>query len=145
MRATGAEVFTPYFLSLLAAQYLKHGNTNEGLSAIAEGLSASEARGQHQWTAELYRLKGELLLACSADASEEAETSFRRAIDIAAGQQAKSWELRAWTSLGRLLGRQGRVEEIRPMLLNAHAWFTEGFDTADLKAAQSMLDELSTG
>jgi class 3 adenylate cyclase/predicted ATPase len=145
MRATGAEVFTPYFLSLLAAQYLKHGNTNEGLSAIEEGLSASKTRGQHQWTAELYRLKGELLLARSADSAEEAEASFRRGIDTAAGQQAKSWELRAWTSLGRLLRRQGRGAEIRPMLLNAHGWFTEGFDTGDLKAAQSVLDELSTG
>lgn len=142
-RATGTEVFSPYFLSLLAAQYLKQGRTDEGLSAIADALSASEARGQHQWAAELYRLKGELLLVRSADAAEEAEASFRRAIDTAASQQAKSWELRAWTSLGRLLGRQGRGAEIRPMLLNAHAWFTEGFDTADLKAAQSVLDELS--
>jgi hypothetical protein len=87
----------------------------------------------------MYRLKGELLLARSVDAAEEAEVSFRKAIDTAARQQAKSWELRAWTSLGRLLGRQGRGAEGRAMLLNARAWFTEGFDTADLRAAQRVL------
>ena len=93
--------------------------------------------------AELHRLKGQLLLLQTQSNSEKAERWFRTAIDLARGQQAKSWELRAATSLSRLLGSQHRREEARTMLAEIYNWFTEGFDTADLKDAKALLDELS--
>jgi len=94
--------------------------------------------------AELHTLKGELLLASSGvENRTEAEYCFRRAIDIARRQQAKSWELRAVTSLSRLLQRQGKYEEARRMLAEIYGWFTERFDTADLKDAQASREELS--
>jgi predicted ATPase len=96
------------------------------------------------YEAETYRLKGELLLgSSSAENRTEAEGCFRRAIGIARRQQAKSWELRAATSLGPLLQKQGKEEEARQILSEIYAWFTEGFDTADLKEARALLGELS--
>jgi predicted ATPase len=108
------------------------------------------------WEAELHRFNGELLLAPSGSQEvvdeirgpaetdlSEAEACFRRAIDIARHQQAKSWELRATTSLVRLLARQGRRNEAGRMLSEIYGWFTEGFDTADLQDAKALLDELS--
>jgi predicted ATPase len=95
------------------------------------------------YEAELYRLKGELLLARATETGE-VEAWFRKAIEIARGQEAKSWELRATTSLARLLSRQGHRDEARVMLAEIYGWFTEGFNTADLKDAKSLLDELSS-
>ena len=92
--------------------------------------------------AELYRLKGELLLLQNAGANE-AESCVREAIEVARHQQAKSWELRATMSLARLLKSQGRRGEARTMLGEIYGWFTEGFDTADLKDAKALIDELS--
>ena len=92
---------------------------------------------------DLYRLKGELLLMQNDSNVEEAENSFRRAIEIARRQQAKSWELRATMSLARLLNTQGRRDEARAMLAEIYGWFTEGYDTADLKDAKALLDELN--
>ncbi|HWM79928.1 MAG TPA: hypothetical protein VNS56_20280, partial [Methylomirabilota bacterium] len=92
---------------------------------------------------ELYRLKGELLLAGNADAQSGATLAFRRAIEIARSQGARSWELRAATSLSRLLRRQGKRDEACQTLAGILGWFTEGFDTADLRAARTLLDELS--
>ena len=85
------------------------------------------------------------MLACSrAENRAEAESCFRRAIEIARRQQAKSWELRTVTSLSRLLQEQGKKDEARRMLAEIYGWFTEGFDTADLKDATALLEELST-
>jgi predicted ATPase len=95
------------------------------------------------WEPELYRLKGELLLQQSSDNQAEAETCFHHALDIARNQQAKSWELRAATSLARLWQQQGKREEARQVLAAVYDWFTEGFDTADLQDAKSLLDELA--
>ena len=93
--------------------------------------------------AELCRLKGELLLLQNASDATEAESCFREAIAIAQRQQAKSWELRATMSLARLLAKQGRRDEARAMLAEIYNWFTEGFDTPDLKDAKALLEELS--
>ena len=93
--------------------------------------------------AELHRLKGELSLLHDQPNPAEAEREFRSAIDIARGQQAKSWELRAATSLSRLLASQHRRDEARAMLAEIYSWFTEGFDAADLKEAKALLDELN--
>ena len=90
----------------------------------------------------MHRLKGELLLAQDASNAAQAEQSFRTAIEISRKQNAKSWELRATTSLARLLGQQGKRDEARAMLADIYNWFTEGFDTADLKDAKALLDEL---
>jgi predicted ATPase len=101
-----------------------------------------EKRGERHWEAELYRVKGELLL--ESRGSSEAETCFRRAIEIARRQSAKSLELRAVTSLSRrLLQKQGKKEEARQILAEIYGWFTEGFDTADLREAKALLEELS--
>ncbi len=92
---------------------------------------------------ELLRLRGELLLGQPVPAFGEAETSFRRAIEVARTLQEKSFELRAVMSLSRLWQKQGKTEEARQMLAEIYAWFTEGFDTADLKEAKALLEELS--
>ncbi len=98
---------------------------------------------ERRWDAELYRLKGELLLARAAEHGTEAETCFHQALDIARHQQAKSWELRATTSLARLWQSQGKRQDAYDLLAPVCGWFSEGFDTADLKDAKALLEELS--
>jgi class 3 adenylate cyclase/predicted ATPase len=143
-RAGGSELGWPWILALLAEASGKVGQAEEGLKALAEALAIAAKNVDVIYDAEIHRLKGELLLACSgADNRTEAESSFRRAIDIARRQQAKSWELRTATSLSRLLQKQGKKEEARQMLAEIYGWFTEGFDTADLKDAKALLEELS--
>jgi predicted ATPase len=93
--------------------------------------------------AELYRIKGELLLGQTVPDEEEAESCFQKAIEVARSQTAKSLELRAAMSLSRLWQRQGKMPEARQLLTDIYGWFTEGFDTADLKAAKALLEELT--
>ncbi len=133
----------------LAEGYGKAGQVEEGLAVIAHVLAGvSKVEGDYGET-ELYRLKGELLLRQAAQAGfnsplvDEAEACFHRAIKIARRQQAKSWELRAAISLGRLWQQRGRTEEARQLLAEIYGWFTEGFDTGDLKEAKALLDVLS--
>jgi predicted ATPase len=141
MPSRGRELGLPYFLAALAAACGKAGRTVEALALVAEALALVERHDERHWEAEIYRLKGELLLRSGR--SSEAETYFHRAIDIARHQSAKSLELRATTSLARLLDEQGRKDEARRMLGEIYGWFTEGFDTADLKDAKALLDTLS--
>jgi DNA-binding SARP family transcriptional activator/predicted ATPase len=128
-------------LGHLAHAQGKTGHPEEGLATLAEALAIVEETGERHWEAELYRLRGELLLvqgdACGAEAS------LHKAIEVARRQQAKSWELRAVVSLCRLRRSQGRVGEAHRMLTEIYNWFTEGFDTADLREARALLDELS--
>src|SRR5262249_31679439 len=126
----------------LGAACGKLGQTDDALALVAEALAAVERSGERDSEAEIYRVKGELLL--ESKRSSEAETCFRHAIDIARRQSAKSLELRAVTSLSRLLREQGKKDEARRMLAEIYGWFTEGFDTADLKDAKALLEELST-
>ncbi|TEU12039.1 MAG: hypothetical protein E3J21_22195, partial [Anaerolineales bacterium] len=128
-------------LCSLAEAQAKAGQPEEGLATLAEALALVEETNERYCEAELYRLKGELLLAQGDDA--EAEASFHKAIEVARRQQAKSWELRATVSLCRLWRKQGRVDEARPMLAEIYGWFTEGFDTPDLQEARALLEELS--
>lgn len=132
----------PWRLSLLADACLKAGRIEEGLSAVREALAEAEATATRYYEVEMYRLKGELLLAAGEPEKERAEASFRKAIATACTQQSKSFELRAATSLARLLARQGKREEARAQLAPIYGWFTEGFDTLDLKQAKALLDEL---
>ena len=161
LRASGAELWRSYGLSLLAEAYASAGRINEGMTALAEALAAVQNNTEHWWEAELYRLKGELLLRHQAERSgaeqtsprvahgivdanaAEAQNCFQRAIEIARKQSAKSLELRATASLSRLLDKQGRHDQARTMLAEIYGWFTEGFDTADLKDAKALLNELS--
>ena len=140
--ATGAKVFRPYGLTLLAEAYAKVGQREAGLIRLAEALAVVDDTGERRWEVELHRLKGELLLAHSAAHDAEAEACFRQALDTARRQQAKSWELRAAMSLSRLWQRQGKRTEAHELLASIYDWFTEGFDTADLQEAKALLEEL---
>ena len=147
--ALGAGACQTMRLGWQAAGYGRLGRVEEGLEVVAEALAASARTGECFFEAELYRLRGDLLLKRDAQAAEskvegEAEVSFRQALEIARRQQAKSWELRAATSLSRLLASQHRRDESHALLAEIYNWFTEGFDTADLKEAKALLDELAT-
>ena len=142
-RARGSEVALTYFLALLAESYGKLGRAEEGITVLAEAMDTAHKNGERFYQAELNRLKGEQLLAFSPGNQAEAESSFRKAIDIASHQSAKSLELRAVISLSRLWQKQGKKERAHKMLSEIYGWFTEGFDTRDLKEAKALLDELS--
>ena len=139
--STGAHLFVPYFHSLLARACLKTGQPHEGLRVIGEALERARATGERVWEAELVRLEGELRLAASPDNVAEALECFRRAIEIARGQAARSWELRAALSRARLLVVEGRRDEAHRTLAGIYDWFTEGFETPDLQDAKAFLEE----
>jgi predicted ATPase len=142
-KATGAENALPYFLTMLAEAYGKGGRSAEGLGVLAEASALVDKNGECWREAELHRLKGELLLALPTDRQAEAEACFQQALAVARRQQAKSWELRAATSLSRLWQRQGQRAAARELLAPVYGWFTEGFGTADLQGAKALLEELT--
>jgi predicted ATPase len=131
-------------LALLAEVLRAEGSQEEGLEALQEAVDLVETSGERFYEAEIHRLKGELLLAAPAKASTAAEACFHKAIEIARSQKAKSWELRAATSLARLWRDQGKPDDARALLAPVYDWFTEGFDTADLEEAKALLDELQS-
>jgi class 3 adenylate cyclase/predicted ATPase len=137
--ATGAVVPLPSVL--LADAYGKVGQPEQGLRVVAEAL-AEVHKGLRYYEAELYRLRGELLLGVSADNHPQAERSFQQALDIARRQQAKAFELRAAMSLSRLWQRQGKRAAAHQLLAPIYGWFTEGFETADLREAKALLEVL---
>src|SRR5262245_51532312 len=140
-RAAGAELGRPRDLALLAEAYGEAGQTEEGLTVLVEALAVVDKTGERYWEAELYRLKGKLLLALSAEKHTEAASCFHQALEIARQQQANSLELRAALSLSRLWQQQGKQGEARELLASIYGWFTEGFDTADLLEAKVLLEE----
>ena len=115
----------------------------EGLQALAEAHTLVEQQEERWWEAEIYRLRGVLLLKHPMTPQEEAEAWLRRALDVAHRQEAKSLELRAAMSLSRLWQQQGRRDEARELFAPIYTWFTEGFDTADLQEAKGLLDTLA--
>lgn len=139
---TGARWLEPLYLSLLAGAYMKLGQTTKGLALLKKAQTEVEQTGERFWEAELYRLKGEMLIVGGAG-EDEVEACIQQAVDIARRQHSKSLELRATVSLGRLWQAQGKKEEACQMLADIYGWFSEGFDTLDLKAAQALLEELS--
>lgn len=172
-RATGAELYRPYFLGLLAEAYGKVVQVEEGLLAVSEGLALSEKNEERFYEAELWRLKGTLVLQSAVRSQNksraslrqvktspksplpnpqslipnpqtETEACFHKAIEIARQQQAKSLELRAVMSLARLWQQRGKAKEVHLMLTELYGWFTEGFDTRDLQEAKALLEELSS-
>jgi predicted ATPase len=139
VEATGAAFTKPNLLAILAEAQGAIGQVAEGLNTLAEALTVADKTGEHWYEAELHRLKGEL----SPDPQVEAEASFRRALEIARRQQAKSLELRVAVSLARLWPEQGKKAEAWQLLSEIYRWFTEGFDRKDLQEAKAMLDRLS--
>jgi predicted ATPase len=148
-REIGAAVLLPFYLALLAKVCDDAGRPAEALSALTEALTVAQRSGRHYWEAELHRLAGVLALHAQesrgAPATSDAESHFFHALDIARRQRARSLELRAATSLGRLWADTGKAQEAHALLSEVYASFTEGFDTADLREAKSLLEELTTG
>jgi class 3 adenylate cyclase/predicted ATPase len=142
VRETGSVVWEPYFLGLLADVYAQDGQVEAGLATLDEALAAAQGTGQRMVEAELYRLRGSLLLQAGTPQAE-AETWLQRAVDVALRQEAKSLELRAAMILSRLWRQQGKRQKAHDRLAEVYAWFTEGFDTADLQEAKALLDELA--
>lgn len=141
-QATGARLARPYFLFLLADSHSIVGQIDEALYLLAEAMIVATNSGDRWSEAELYRLKGELLLK-QGEVEIEAETCFNQALNISRRQNAKSLELRAVMSLSRLWQRQGKPNDARQRLAKIYNWFTEGFDTPDLTEARTLLDKLS--
>jgi predicted ATPase len=132
----------PYHLALLAETFPLVGQTAEGLEALTEALATLTKSMTRWWEAELYRLRGELVLQQTVAQMEEAEVYFQQALAMAGRQQAKSLELRAAMSLARLWQRQDKQVEAHELLAPVYGWFTEGFDTADLQEAKALLEKL---
>jgi predicted ATPase len=142
-QATGAALFVPYLCTLMAEVCDHLGHTAEGLQALAEAHTMIEQQGERWWEAEVCRLRGVVLLRQPGTSQAEAEAWLQRALDVARRQEAKSLELRAAMSLARLWQQQGKQAEARDLLAPIYDWFTEGFDTADLREARALLEELA--
>ena len=132
-----------FFIGWQVEGYRKEQQTEVGLIRIAEALAFVERTEERLYEAELHRLKAELLLQQSQDNALEAEACFQKALDVSRHQQAKSLELRAATSLTHLWQQQGKTTEAHDLLAPVYNWFTEGFDTQDLKDAKALLVELA--
>ena len=141
--ATGAELARPYWLCLIAEACLWTQACDDGLELLAEAEAAVESTQERYWEAEIHRLRGEILLkTASASQARAAASSFRRALDIARRQSARTLELRAAVSLARLWQAEGRDREAYDLLAPAFGWFSEGWDTPDLQAAGALLAQL---
>jgi adenylate cyclase len=140
--AIGTKQQHGYFLALLAEALNRDGKEKEELEALEEAMEVAKQTNEPYYEAELYRLRGDALVKSGLVPTSEAESCFRRAVEISRQQQAKSFELRAAVSLARLLRQQGKGEEARTILKEIYGWFTEGFDSPDLKHARVLLDEL---
>ena len=146
--ATGSEYHQSHYLALLVEAQGKDEQVEPRLGAVAEALAFVQRTDERFYEAELHRLQGELILQKfkvqgSEFNGEEAEACFHKALEVARKQEAKSWELRAATSLARLWQQQGKGAEARELLAPVYNWFTEGFDTADLKDAKALLEALA--
>jgi predicted ATPase len=133
----------PFFLALLAEALALAGKIEEGLATVDDALTTTAASGAKGWNAEIHRLRGELTGRLPYPDPAKAEESFRTALAIAHEQGTRGYELRAATSLARLWAEQGRRGEARDLLAPVYSWFTEGFNTADLKDAKALIDELA--
>jgi predicted ATPase len=143
LRSTGSTVFLPRFSSSLAWAYAELGQYDDAWRCINEATSAIQTTKEIPYEAEVNRIAGETALMSPEHDAGKAEAYFERALAIARQQQAKSWELRAAMSLARLWRDQGKVQQARELLAPVYEWFTEGFDTRDLKEAKTLLEELA--
>ena len=131
----------PYGLAFLGEGLAWYGDRAAALAALQEGLEIARTTGEQGWDAELHRLAGTVLLA--ENKRTEGEASLQQAIRTAQAQQAKSLELRAVRDLARLWGDRGRRTEARDLVAAVYSWFTEGFDTADVRDSKALLDQLA--
>ena len=143
LEATGSGLARPFYLGYLAAAYLGIGRLDDASSTLAQAFICADENSDRQHEAELYRLKAELILAQENSNKAQAQNWLQGAIESARRQNAKSLELRATVSLAKLIASEGHRDEAHAMLAEIYNWFTEGFDTADLKDAKALLDELS--
>jgi predicted ATPase len=141
--AAGTRVSKPFYLALLAEALALAGKIEEGLAALDDALAKAAVSGERGWDAEIHRLRGELTGRLPHPDPAKAEDSFRTALALAHEQGTRGYELRAATSLARLWREQGRQGKARDLLAPLYGSFTEGFDTADLKDAKALLDELT--
>jgi class 3 adenylate cyclase/predicted ATPase len=142
-RKTGARLWLPIFLALQAEGHFKAGRNQAALDSIEQALATSDETGERWAIAEILRVKANLLLTTGRGKAEEVEGALIESLEIARQQQAKFWELRSATSLARLRRDQGKVQQARELLGPVYGWFTEGFDTRDLKEAKALLDTLA--
>jgi predicted ATPase len=143
-RLMGATSFSLLFLSNLASAYAELGQFDDAWGCMGEALAAIEITKERVWEAEVNRIAGEIALKSPEQDAAKGEAYFERALAVARSQQAKSWELRAAMSLARLWRDQGKREEARDLVAPVYGWFTEGFDTRDLKEAKALLGELAS-
>jgi predicted ATPase len=143
-RSTGGTLYVPSYLSHLAAAYAGLGQFNDAWSCVREATTLIEASKENWHAADLERTCGEIALLSPQPDAAKAQVHFERALAVARQQQAKSWELRAAMSLARLWRDQGKVSEALELLAPVYGWFTEGFDTRDLKEAKALLEELAS-
>ena len=142
LRSTGSAMWLPLCLSYLARAYADLGQFDDAWRCIGEAMTRTETTKERLWEAEVHRIAGEIALMSPQPDAAKAEAHFERALAVARAQQAKSWELRAAMSMARLLRDQAKRDEARELLAPVYGWFTEGFDTVDLKEAKALLDEL---
>jgi predicted ATPase len=142
LRSTGASLYEPVYLAYLAMAYAELGQPDDARRCIDDATDKVE-RSKEKWCeAEVHRIVGEIALKSRAPDTEKAEKHFGCALGVARQQQAKSWELRAAMSMARLWRDQGKPQQAHDLLAPVYGWFTEGFDTCDLKEAKALLDEL---
>jgi class 3 adenylate cyclase/predicted ATPase len=141
-RSTGATIWMPFYLLLLARAFAELGQHDEAWRCIGEAMSAVETTGERWCQAEIYRGTGEIALLSSGADTAKAEAHFGRALEVAREQETKSWELRAAMSMARLWSDQGKRQQAHDLLAPVYGWFTEGFDTLDLKEAKALLEQL---
>ena len=143
-RSTGSRLWTPFWLVHLTSAYTELGQFDDAWRCIGEAMTAVQTNKETWCEAEVHRVAGEIALRSPEPDAAKAETYFERALAVARQQQAKSWELRAAMSMARLWRDQGKRDEARELLAPVYGWFTEGFDTLDLKEAKGLLDELGS-
>jgi predicted ATPase len=142
-RPTGATLWMPLHMSYLTRAYAELGKFNDAWCSIGEAMAAMETTGERWCEAEVHRTAGEIAMIAPKRDMPKAEEFFERSLAVARQQQAKSWELRAATSMARLWRDQGKAQQARELLAPVYGWFTEGFDTRDLKEAKALLEELA--
>ena len=143
-RSTGATVWTTLLLSNLALAYADLEKFDDARRSVSEAVTAAETTKERWFEAEINRIAGEIALKSPEPNAAKAQEYFERALAVAREQQGKSWELRAAMSLARLWRDQGKVQQARELLAPVYCWFTEGFDTRDLKEAKTLLEELAS-
>ena len=139
-RSTGSGMWTPVFLACATGAFAELGQFGDAWRCIGEAMTAVETTKERWWEAEIHRMAGEIALLLGEPDATKAEAYFERALAVARAQQAKSWELRAAMSMARLWRDQGKPQQARELLAPVYGWFTEGFDTLDLKEAKALLN-----